>query len=279
MSFEGKGRLGAAVETCRYAQSKLAFRGPKRNLVTEYVAFLGGTETYGKFVDRPFAQEIEEATGVTCVNLGLANAGIDVLLGDPGLTRIAAGAAMAVVQVPCAANLSNRYYKVHPRRNDRFVKAEPPLQEMFAEVDFTEFSFTRHMLMHLRQTSPERFADVRRALASAWVQGMRRLIAEIRAPVVLLWFSDRPPEQNADAVEARFEPVLVDREMLDAVGRDLTALVEVETGAASRWEAEEAHAPDLQLHDSAILRDLPDQGAHEAAAEALIPVLARFLDP
>ena len=33
---------------------KLLFRGPKRDLDQPFVAFLGGTNTYGKFIERPF---------------------------------------------------------------------------------------------------------------------------------------------------------------------------------------------------------------------------------
>ena len=281
MSFEGKGRWGAAVETCRYAQSKLAFRGPKRSLKNEYLAFLGGTETYGKFVDRPFPQVLEEETGVSCVNLGWPNAGIEVMLHDPGLARIASGAALAVVQVPCAVNQSNRFYKVHPRRNDRFVKAEAPLRELFPEVDFTEFSFTRHLLAHLRKCSAERFGDVHRALSEAWILGMRRLISEIRSPVALLWFSDRRPEQHCDDVDLRFDPALVSREMLMALERDVAGLGEVNVGGA--WRSHDADAilaeGALSRLDRQVMRELPGQGAHEEVAEALIPLLARELDP
>ncbi len=289
MSGQGKGRGGAGVETCNYAPSRQAFRGPKRNLATEYVAFLGGTETYGKFVERPFPQELEALTGVCCVNLGLPNAGIEVMLGDPGLARIASGAAMAVVQVPCAANRSNRFYKVHPRRNDRFVKAEPALQALFEDVDFTEFSFTRHMLMHLRALSPERFETLRRGLAEAWIDGMRRLIAEIRRPVALLWFSDRSPGAQADGVEPRCEPVLVDARMLAALEGHVAGMVEVRITApdpqgaaaapAARGDGDTPPQQGPARPGQESLRSLPGQAAHAAAAEALVPLLAQVLDP
>ncbi|QFT82263.1 hypothetical protein FIU89_16680 [Roseovarius sp. THAF27] len=278
MSFHGKGRWKAAPEACRYGVSKLAVRGPKRSLTNEYVAFLGGTETYGKFVARPFAQGIEAATGVACVNLGQPNAGIDVMLGDTGLTRIASGAAAAVVQVPCAANLSNPFYKVHSRRNDRFLRAEPPLRALFPEVDFSEFSFTRHMLMHLKAVSPERFGQLRLELARAWETGMRMLIAGIRAPVILLWFSERAPDRDEDAVEARCEPVLVGREMVAGLQRHAVAFVEA--GKVAQVGARVASPPSDAAGDEAgVPRDLPGQAAHDAVAEALIPVLAGVLDP
>ncbi len=278
MSFHGKGRWQAAPEACRYGASKLAFRGPKRSLTNECVAFLGGTETYGKFVSRPFAQVVEAATGVACVNLGQANAGIDVMLGDPGLARIASGAAAVVLQVPCAANLSNPFYKVHSRRNDRFLRAEPTLRALFAEVDFTEFSFTRHMLMHLRRVSSERFGGVRQGVAQAWDAGMRRLIAEIRAPVILLWFSERAPDRDEDAVEARCEPVLVGRDMVVALQRHAVAFVKA--GKVAHVGARVGFPTSCAAGcEAGVPRDLPGQDAHDAVAEALIPVLARVLDP
>ena len=35
---------------CRYGRSRVLFRGPRRPLDVPYVAFLGGTETYGRFL-------------------------------------------------------------------------------------------------------------------------------------------------------------------------------------------------------------------------------------
>lgn len=281
MSFHGKCRWKAGPEACRYGASKLAFRGPKRSLTNEYVAFVGGTETYGKFVGRPFAERIEAATGVACVNLGQPNAGIDVMLGDPGLTRIAAGAACVVLQVPCAANLSNTFYKVHSRRNDRFLGAEPALRDLFGDVDFTEFSFTRHMLMHLHAVSHERFEEVRVGLAQAWMDGMHRLIAETRAPVILLWFSERTPEVHAGEVEPRCEPVLVSRDMLEALRRHVVSIVEVGSGSwgAANVGFHPPYAGERSVQAGQVQRALPGQAAHDAVAEALIPVLAQVLDP
>jgi hypothetical protein len=60
-----------------------------------------------------------------------------------------------------AQNLSNRLYTVHPRRNDRFLRASGILRTIYRDVDFTEFHFTRHMLDHLRCLSEDRFDIVR----------------------------------------------------------------------------------------------------------------------
>jgi hypothetical protein len=255
----------------------LAFRGPRRDLRSDYIAFIGGTETYGKFVEAPFPQLVETETGLTCVNLGWPNAGIDVLLGDPGLARIAAGAQIAVVQVPCAANLSNRFYRVHARRNDRFLQATELLRRLYPEVDFTEFSFTRHMLLRLRATSPERFALVHAELSAVWTEGMKRLIGEIGRPVVLLWFSGRRPEWQCDNPDMAHEPALVSRGMLDALKRRAAALVEVDSGAGG--QAADDRGLVVSRQDLQAARELPGQPAHEVAAQALVPVIAELLDP
>jgi hypothetical protein len=113
---------------CRYGTSKLLFRGPRRPLKEPYIAFLGGTETYGKFIANPFPELIEQSIGRTCVNLGCVNAGVDVFATDPQIVKIASGADVTVLQLMGAHNMSNRFYTVHPRRKDRFLKPSTLLQ-------------------------------------------------------------------------------------------------------------------------------------------------------
>ena len=55
-----------------------------------------------------------------------------------------------MIQVSGAQNLSNRFHAVHPRRNDRFLRASTLLKTIYRDVDFTEFNFTRHLLTTLR---------------------------------------------------------------------------------------------------------------------------------
>ncbi len=113
---------GLTYAPCRYGMSRILFRGPKRRLDSPYVAFVGGTETFGKYIDRPFPAIIEKEIKRTCVNFGTVNGGVG------------------------ANFLSNRFYSVHPRRNDRFLRASTVLQAIYSDVDFADFTFTRHML-------------------------------------------------------------------------------------------------------------------------------------
>lgn len=279
MAIDMSGRSAVARETCRYQDSRLLFRGPKRHLGTRYIAFLGGTETYGKFVEHPFPDIIEAKIGLTCVNLGWPNAGVDVLQRDPGLVRMAAGAALTVLQVPCAANLSNRYYTVHPRRNDRFVKATDPLRALYPEVDFTEFHFTRHMLCHLHALCPQRFARVHAELAQCWSDGMRRVIEAIETPVLLFWFSARKPEKNSNDPDAVFEPALVSRGMLDTLQDISAGLVECEFRLPEKGDTLVHLCPSSVSQAPHAARELPDYGAHTKAAGALLPFVTKLLSP
>ena len=77
---------------CRYGNSRLMFRGPRRDLDAPYAVVLGGTEVYGKFVPRPFLDLLEERLGRPVVNLGCVNAGLDAFLNDADTLQVARGA-------------------------------------------------------------------------------------------------------------------------------------------------------------------------------------------
>lgn len=261
MAYVNQGRANRSqIDQCRYNGSRLLFRGPPRPLEGEFIACLGGTETFAREVPLPFPDLLEERTGITCVNFGWPNAGVDVFANDRALLGCARRARACILQVPGAANMSNMYYRVHPRRNDRFLQPSEALQALFPEVDFMEFSFTRHLLGHLAALSPERFAYIRKELVTVWLAAMRGLLGEIGVPVVLLWFSARRPEERCDSPEPRDDPAFVTRGMLEALRNEAGAVVELamppEPGAKALGAAQ-----------------------HEAAAEALVPALAGLLDP
>ncbi|MFT7106724.1 MAG: hypothetical protein ACJAVT_001245 [Yoonia sp.] len=46
---------------CRYGALRMLFRGPRKRLNQPYLAFVGGTETYGKFIGKPYLALVENA--------------------------------------------------------------------------------------------------------------------------------------------------------------------------------------------------------------------------
>ncbi len=179
MSYDTTGRGGLDYFPCRYGRSRLHFRGPRRRLLGDYALFIGGSETYGRFIETPFPALLEAETGIKCVNFGWQNAGVDAFLNDPTVIEIASKARVTVVQVMGAQNMSNRYYTVHSRRNDRFLNASGLMKQMFRDVDFTEYAFNRHLLSSIRQLSPERYQMIREELKEAWLARMRHLLKDI----------------------------------------------------------------------------------------------------
>jgi len=269
MAYVHPGAVALDYQPCRYGRSRLLFRGPRRDVTAPQVVVLGGIESYGRYIPRPFPTLVEEATGLSVVNLGCPNAGPDAWLGDPAVMEVVGKAQIVVVQVPSAADLTNRFYAVHPRRNDRFLRASPLLQTIYREVDFTDFSFTRHMLRTLFLTAPDRFALVAEELRAAWVGRMTMLLQRIPGQSVLLWLADAPPGPGGDM--PRREPMLVDAAMLAMVRPHAAATVEVVPSLAARALGTEGMViPSLS---EPAAQGLPGVAAHAEVAQALAPVL------
>jgi len=274
MTYEILGPGALDYLPCRYGMSKLNFRGPKRALEGPYVAFLGGTTTFGKFIEQPYPLKVEHLTGVPSVNFGQINAGLDVFMKEPVVMGAARQARVTVVEVLGAANLSNRFYRVHPRRNDRFLRAGPLLKRLYPEVDFSQFNFTHHMLRHLHQHDAERFAPLRSLLQALWVRRMRKLVAQVSEEVVLVRFgADKADGRGARGGGAC--AALVTDEMLDRLGADVSAIVDIPLGLRSH--AAERSGMTFRLLEEDAAKTVAPPHVHTAAAQALRPVLDRLM--
>ena len=271
--FPGEGSLD--YYPCRYGSSRLLFRGPRRDIDRAYVAVLGGTETYGKFVPLPFPDLIEQELGLPVANLGCMNAGPDVFLNEAAVMQIAAQASVTVVQILGAQNLSNRYYAVHPRRNDRFLGATPLLRTIFPRVDFTEFNFTRHMLMSLQSASADKFEVVAEELRAAWVTRMKLLLSRLGRRVILLWVSDQAPPSPARRVDLARNPLLIDSEMINAIRAPVAGYVEAVFSAAALSQGVEGMA--FAPMEAPAAAGLPGPAAHREVADLLMPAIHRLI--
>jgi len=275
MEIEQSGHEASEESPARYGTSKLTFRGPARDLSGAYVACLGGTETRGNFIDRPWPALLEDGIGLPCVNFGWPNAGPDVILNDAGLLALATAARAVVLQTLPAMNLSNPYYTVHPRRNDRFLCGTPLLRRLYPEVDFTEFHFTRHMMRRLSRLCPARFAELRQALQEVWVTRMRGVLTRIEPPVVLLWLADHPPGDGTGSADLCDDPAFVSRAMMQAIAPGTARVVEVVTRPEVRTQARRRTA--MSRIEQSAASQLPGSQAHDAAANALLPALREIL--
>jgi hypothetical protein len=285
MAFLSTGARALDYSPCRYGQSRLTFRGPKQTLDQPYLVALGGAETYGKYIERPWPALLARHLEMPVVNLGCVNGGIDTYLRDPSLIEIAARAQHVVVQATGVQSLSNPFYTVHSRRNDRFLRPEAPLRALYPEVDFTEFAFTRHLVGALHDRGAERFGQVAEALQATWVRRMGRLLDALGKPPTLLWIATQEPPTADAPPQLGSDPMLLHAGMIAALQSRLAAVVTVVAPNPPRHQAVDmqpvvAAAAALGLPDllpaegMTAAMGLPGLEAHEAAAAALADRMA-----
>jgi hypothetical protein len=244
---------------CRYGAAKTMFRGPKRDLSQPYVAVLGGSGAFGRYVARPYSDLVEAALGRPVANLAALNAGPDFYLSDTDTLKIAAGAAVALVQVTGAEALSNPFYTVHSRRNDRFLAATPALRDLYPEVDFADIHFTRHLLQVLRRADGGRFATVVQGLQDAWLDRMRALVAQLPERRMLLWVTGAGPD---------CDPLFIDCALIDALRSEVTLVVEATPSDRARAMAPfDMSFPQTEAAQAACL---PGAAVHAELAETLV---------
>ena len=253
-------------DLCSYGTSRVMFRGPKRPLDGEYVAVIGGSQTYGKYVKVPFVDALEAQIGEPVVNLGAMQAGLTLIADDPDILSVAGNARMTVVQVLGAQNMSNRFYSVHPRRNDRFVSASRVLLGTFPNVDFTEFHFTGHLLKALAERGGSGLEPVVSELRTAWVSRMDMILRAIPGETVLLWMADRRPDDPSD-LSNPLDPHFVDREMLEKVSHQTAGIVEVIADGAARSEGTQGKV--FLDHERQAAEAMPGPLYHSQVATAL----------
>ena len=267
MTYENLGLGALDYFPCRYGNSKLLFRGPRKKMAGDYIAMLGGTETYGKYIETPFPALVQEQLGIECVNFGCMNAGVDVFSNEPTVISACNKSRVTVVQVVGAQNMSNRFYAVHPRRNDRFVRASTLLKTIFREVDFTEFHFTKHLLTTLQAISPERFRVVQDELKEAWLARMKLLLEKIEGKTVLLWFADRSPEDAVSADGLGADPVFVDNTMIESIRPFVTEIIEIVPSQLAQSRGTEGMLfPEME---QPAAEEIMGPAAHEEAAQLL----------
>jgi len=227
MSYEYMGVGPINYYPCHYGASKLIFRGPKKNPGRKYCVAIGGTETFGKYLEDPYPAQLAALCGRDVVNLGCMHAGAEVFLNNPAILDICQDADVTIVQLTSAQNMSNRFYSVHPRRNDRFIAASRLLYSIYPGLDFTNVHYTGHLVSMLRNYSETCFELIKNELQSEWVAKMQAMLAMIGGRITLLWLSDRFPGDSEDFPSLGNDPKLLDRAMIDQLLSDNVGLLEI----------------------------------------------------
>lgn len=267
MSFEKRSQTPLDYQSVSYPGSMAEFRGPAADLTHKQIVCIGGTETFGRFVEHPFSQLLAASLDRKVANMGAMNAGLDLILNDVAIHEALTHADHVILQVTGAHLMTNRFYRVHPRRNDRFLRASSALSTVYRNTDFTEFHFVRHMLSVLSVDSAERFAIVMRELQEAWVARMKTLIERIDAPVHLLWMALGTPSERRADLENGTDPLFVTEAMLEDVAHHASTLT---VSAASDAEITmPTEGMVFSPREVAAAKVLPGPAQHDRAAAML----------
>lgn len=234
---DGRGRRGTAIDVWqpRYDQrdhevvdyqywelpgSGRSFRGPEFDVHDEapYFVCAGAAQTFGCLVAKPYPAILAEHLGTRSVNLGLGSA-IPALFDDTRILDIINSAAVLVLQVMSGRQHGNSRLRqlgtdfVYDRRRRDQVPAHIGWQRILEEERSklkTYIDETQH----------------------SWTQDYQRLLAKIRVPVVLFYFSAKAkaqgPVRDADNLLTLFGqfPQLVDGASIDSVAAACAADVE-----------------------------------------------------
>lgn len=278
MSYETVIQNGQQYDTYRFGRSRQIFRGPKPDLTQPYIACIGGSETYGKFVEQPFPALLQTSMGSTVANWGTPDAGPAFFLKDPVMLEACSNARLCVIQVMPALNMSNRLYSVFHRRNCRLKESSDMLQLLYPTVDFTRYSYVFNMLSQLQATDEEKFTLVENELRLAWIARMKELLEAIEVPKILLWISQRSPDDKSGRLSPRSpgtNPALVDRQMLDAITPLADGIVEY---VATQDEAQGRDGDRVFTDEQEVAaRRHPSATMHTVAADALQEMIGKVL--
>ena len=179
---------------CQYVNSKNLFRGPIKFCTHSNGVCLGGTDTFGGKVPDPFSAMLEREMGIPILNLGAQHSGAGFNSEDDAIHEIIENVQVIFVEAPSVVNQSNPFYRVHPRRNDRFVTALGPSYDLFPEADFFECHFTKHLIIKLITIAEARAVIVFRTFQDEWVRNLTIMRARWRAKTVVHWY--RKPQTS-----------------------------------------------------------------------------------
>ena len=163
-------------------------RGPKVDLERPYFSCIGAAQTFGRFVQEPYPTLLARTLDAQALNLGFSGVGPSFFLGRPKFFDFINNGKFCIVQMLSGRSISNSVFEVSPanqglsrrkdvnaRQNDRFLLAQHAYEE------------------YLRTASQEELQALREEIRQRYVELMKELLAKIKIPKVLLYFSRRAP--------------------------------------------------------------------------------------
>jgi len=257
------------------------FRGPRPNS-SEYIACVGASQTFGRFVQTPFPQLLAEALGIETMNLGRGGTSPSFHRSDPKLLEYINRARLVIVQVLSGRSQSNSLFQIENHSDHGINLADG--QKASAD-QFYSWLLAQDMELAHKVVTETR---------DNYVSAMAQLLEAISPPKILLWFSARSPEYEESWKLPTWRlwgefPQFVNREMVDRLRSYSDRYVECVSRrgtpqplfdlAGNRTTFKSFALPGVEGVVKTENRYYPSPEMHEDAAELLIPACRELLHP
>lgn len=194
-------------------EAKIAFRGPRGDFAgSGGIVCIGAAQTFGRFVHRPFPQQIGNLLNQPVLNLGVSGAGPEFYLERPKLMERLERAETVVVQAMSARSVTAGRFRTQPMNKGvlSFVDGNLAGKPYLAQ--------TAYQL--LRETEGEdAFTAQVSCVQTRWVEQYRELADRLPERKIFLWLSTKPPEKNVDLTKSPVGnfPHFITAEMVSAI--------------------------------------------------------------
>lgn len=243
-----------------------------------YLSVIGAADAFGRFVERPYADQIGQRLRLPVANMGVSAAGPGFFAENVRLLDIINGGAACVVNLMSARSSENsQYTNLKTRKNLFQPVADGPDAPFLTDIAIFSrlWGLDRELAFRLIEESQQ-----------TWLRDMALLISRIKVPSVVMWFSSRGFDLSGDTESyvsyASAFPQLVNRAMVETAASFGDAFVEVTGGEGLPvpFENRFTGAPGRCFFGT-IYREshgyYPSQAMHDAAAVALEPALRKVL--
>ena len=246
-----------------------------RKIESDYVACVGSCQTYGRYAHTPFPAYLDAKLPVQCLNLGFAGGGPDFFLDDTIILETINKAKLVVLQVMDATTVSTKHYRCHPVIQAQLSRVEPLLADRIAEDVYKHCNTTQQLLQGLAKADRRIFDEVVLEARLTYMKRMEALIAAISPPIVLLWFSERAPDE--DTRMSRYPELPKPPQLLN--GSMFNHLFDkVEAGVMCCSDRDLPQPIFNASGGRGWNRYYPSVAMHEDAADSLLPVVQEMLN-
>lgn len=275
------------IEYPTYYYKKMEFRGEEPNLNKEFIACLGSAHTFGRYIERPFPDLLQDNLNMQVLNLGRPAGQPYLCCTENNLLDLVNKSKLCIIQVFSARFSNNSEVRYIGHNHFEYNGTEIPTMEYWKGKLSKYNNNAEKMIQESIET---------------YIKDMKELFDKIKVPKILFWFSKRKPgslfdpKQKHKSKSNKFYgsfPQLVDNNTILKLKDYVDAYVEVcsSKGLPSKFikdgkpveltytfRERYIKTDKLANQPKTINSYYPSQEMHGLAASKLLPVCRELLD-